>query len=569
MKKAYSYIRFSTPEQKKGDSARRQQAHIERSKIWCKENGFVLDDQLKDEGLSAYKGIHKTKGALGGFLDKVRTGEIEEGSALIVEAMDRLSREQITTAIPQFFEIINAGIVLVINERVYTQSDMNQNPYEIYGSISQIILANQESEQKSKRLKATWENKRNNIDKKILTGRCPAWLKPKKDRSGFEEIEDRSVIIKKIFDMYLNGKGVGVIIKELNEMPDIWKPQGTRMVTPSWRKGYVAKILKSPLVIGEIQPHKMVDGKKEPVGDPIKDYYPAVVSKDVFYAVQEKFKKNKGKFRGGRTGKISNLFTHLATCGYCGGAMHFINKGKPPKGNTYLVCDNAKRKNGCKYVSWKYDEFEKDIINLLSIGDLDLDSLMPSRTKIKSEIESLEIKKAGIDGRLSKLEFQIRNLTEAVSDAPNKTKRRMLSMSMDDKVEELEQLEQEKPAINKRISDLKSLNGNVEKRLNDTKKAFAQMEKADEKTRIDIRFKLRQMLKNLIDDIKVYPNGSENQGRKFRAYEIYFKGATRKLTRTYYPPEHYEKIKADEDKRKADWLKQTGGILQLKELIED
>ena len=40
MPKAFSYVRFSTPEQAKGDSLRRQ---LERSKKYADEHGLVLD----------------------------------------------------------------------------------------------------------------------------------------------------------------------------------------------------------------------------------------------------------------------------------------------------------------------------------------------------------------------------------------------------------------------------------------------------------------------------------------------------------------------------------------------
>ncbi len=69
--KAYSYIRFSTTDQRKGDSLRRQ---LELSENYAKEHNLELDKtlKLKDLGLSAFKGEHTSKGALGKFLDLVR-----------------------------------------------------------------------------------------------------------------------------------------------------------------------------------------------------------------------------------------------------------------------------------------------------------------------------------------------------------------------------------------------------------------------------------------------------------------------------------------------------------------
>ena len=77
--KAYSYIRFSTPEQRKGDSLRRQ---TELSDKFIEEHNLslVTDIIMNDEGLSAYHGTHRTKGALGAFLQLIEAGKIERGS---------------------------------------------------------------------------------------------------------------------------------------------------------------------------------------------------------------------------------------------------------------------------------------------------------------------------------------------------------------------------------------------------------------------------------------------------------------------------------------------------------
>ena len=76
--KAYSYVRFSTPEQENGDSLRRQ---LELSKKFAKTHGLDLDDSLRltDRGLSAFNGLHRTKGTLGQFLKLVEQGEIPKG----------------------------------------------------------------------------------------------------------------------------------------------------------------------------------------------------------------------------------------------------------------------------------------------------------------------------------------------------------------------------------------------------------------------------------------------------------------------------------------------------------
>ena len=55
MKVAYSYIRFSTPEQMKGDSLRRQ---LEASRKYAAEHDLVLDDTLRDLGKSVEVAVY-------------------------------------------------------------------------------------------------------------------------------------------------------------------------------------------------------------------------------------------------------------------------------------------------------------------------------------------------------------------------------------------------------------------------------------------------------------------------------------------------------------------------------
>ena len=109
-KKAYSYIRFSTPQQLKGDSLRRQ---LEASRAYAEAHDMVLDDSLRDIGISAFKGKNATEGALKKFIELVEAGRIEKGSILILESLDRLSRQQVFSALGLFSSILSAGIEIV------------------------------------------------------------------------------------------------------------------------------------------------------------------------------------------------------------------------------------------------------------------------------------------------------------------------------------------------------------------------------------------------------------------------------------------------------------------------
>src|SRR5690242_5442124 len=106
MTKAYSYLRFSTPEQMQGDSFRRQTA---LAQDYATRHGLEIDEELslKDLGVSAFRGRNARAGALGAFLRAADDGIVPEGSYLLVESLDRVTRQDPWDALPLFQQIIN------------------------------------------------------------------------------------------------------------------------------------------------------------------------------------------------------------------------------------------------------------------------------------------------------------------------------------------------------------------------------------------------------------------------------------------------------------------------------
>src|SRR5262245_26570368 len=113
---AYSYIRFSSPEQAKGDSLARQ---VQATKEWCRRNKVRLDESvtLHDLGKSAYTGEHRKnpdRHALASFLRLVESGKVPRGSSyLVVESLDRLTREHVRAAASLFLSILEQGVSIV------------------------------------------------------------------------------------------------------------------------------------------------------------------------------------------------------------------------------------------------------------------------------------------------------------------------------------------------------------------------------------------------------------------------------------------------------------------------
>ncbi len=412
--KAYSYLRFSTTEQLKGDSQRRQLA---LAREYADRHGLDLDETLtfRDLGVSAWKGKNIKEGALGVFLEAVDSGHVPPGSYLLVENLDRLSRDKVMPALMQFQAILERGVNVVTLQdgHEYTRSTLNDNPTALVLSIMSMFRANEESEIKSKRLLAVWENKRAKAqaDGTKLTARCPAWLRLDKSSGKFKVIDKRASVVHQIFKLALSGIGKGVIAKRLNaDGVPTFSGRGN-----GWSPSAIQNILESEAVVGTYQPRK----SRRHDDPPIPDYFPAIVKQTTFLKVRELRRSRLNGDRpsgGGRKGEtFSNLFTGLAQCGICGSPMHHVKKGH---GQVYLICSDAKWGNGCKYVSWQYGPAEYFILNGLQI--VEFSTLFPTFSDTATEaIKGLEDELLIVWNALDTNSTAIDNVVEVLTARPD------------------------------------------------------------------------------------------------------------------------------------------------------
>lgn len=393
--KAYIYVRMSTEQQSHGDSLPRQ---TQRAEAFCRQHGLEIDRELdlRDIGVSAFTGANVESGALGRFLEAIKEHKVPRGSYLLIESHDRLSRMEPEKALPIFLEIRNAGISIAVlaDNRVFHPTGGNH--FELIEAIIGMARSHDESRMKSDRGRRNWESKRNKMGSEILTRRCPGWVVPKDDDSGFELDLERAKAVKLIFDLVLSeGLGSDAIARDLNRRGI--QPFGHS--TQGWQKSSVNAILKSRATIGEIEPKRQLAGKRVATGHRQKDYFPPVVSEADFFAVQQ---KRSGRARGGgRIGEnVRNIFTGVARCGYCGGAMHFQDTGAK-QGGTYLVCDRARRDMGCSRVRWPYPHFEAAFLTFMP--EVDIKSLTNEFIH-KDELATLRQEIESTTGRLTEAE---------------------------------------------------------------------------------------------------------------------------------------------------------------------
>ncbi|WP_309896711.1 recombinase family protein [Archangium sp.] len=368
MPKAYSYLRFSTPEQMKGDSSRRQTS---MALEYAAKHGLTLDEDLtyKDLGVSAFRGKNAEEGKLSEFLDAVRTGKVESGSFLLVESLDRISRQAAWLALGTLTSILAHGITLVTlaDGKTYSQVTMTAQPWDLMYAVMGFIRANEESAYKSRRLKDAWFGKRQKATTKPLTSIAPAWLRLDKATGQWNVLPECAEVVRRIFRDYLAGhgaKGITVALNKERVPPFIRESSQRKRQAPRWHRTTIRRMLENPAVIGTHTPHvtEYVNGKKrrKAAQQPIPGYFPAIVDEDTFQRVQALRLNTPSPLRGRNSNReVKNLFGGLARCGQCGAAMVRMCKG--PK-YTYLVCQTARYGAGCKYTLVPYQQLESAFI---------------------------------------------------------------------------------------------------------------------------------------------------------------------------------------------------------------
>lgn len=399
---AYSYLRCSTPEQMQGDTFRRQMALAE---AYALKRGWQLDRTLTlhDMGVSAFRGRNAVEGTLGAFLEHVRSGEIAPGSVLLIESLDRLSRQEIDDALWLFLDIIRSGVTIVtlLDEMEYSRDALKGPTGSVSLIVSLFILsrAHEESATKARRLKEAWAAKRDRLAQVPLTSKVPAWLRMDRDSGTIQLVPERAAIVQRIFQEAREGTGQHQIAHGLNG--DNVEPWGSGAY---WHRSYIAKILSNEAAIGTFTPHTLdyESGKRtRNPKDPVKGYFPAAISEELWGDVQAMRDSRGVRSRGRYASRpVSHMLARLACCPLCGGTMARVMKGS--RSRPALVCVRAKASAGCSYKSVRIDILHDAIIERLPVRlrDAPAGERNPALDK---QIANLDAERGAITERMERL----------------------------------------------------------------------------------------------------------------------------------------------------------------------
>jgi DNA invertase Pin-like site-specific DNA recombinase len=499
-KRAFSYIRFSDKKQAKGDSLRRQ---LEWGQDLCKAKGWTLDDSLKhDKGVSAFRGKNKGTGGLADFLEKIRMGMVRPGDVLLVESLDRLTREDIDSGWELFRLILKSGVEVVTREpeQHYIKSGLN----ELGTSVSveaYLLRAYNESAVKSMRGKSYWQKMRvKQANGSPIHGPLPAWLRLSQDRKRFEKIPDAVRAVKLIYRWAGDGLRIKGMTYRLNS--ECVKPIGNNVRTEvfknSWRRSYVAKLLRDRTVLGECQPHEMKavpldpdkpDGlsmqKRVPHGEPIQNYFPPIITENEWYAVRQAVKQ-RGKTRG-RTGVgIASLFTGLIRDARDGHVMHMVYNG-------------SSRKNNCRaLLSYGVRNGERDSVRM----PFPYDAVERAFLESVRELQPKDVLNGNVDDREEQIAALAGKLDELNEKVSTVEKRVLAEKRIDTLVSLLEKLDKDKKETSANLERLKSELANQQPEALEEVQSlseFLHRSKGEELTAL--RMKIKARIKQLVSEV--------------------------------------------------------------------
>ena len=495
--RVYSYLRFSDPKQAAGSSADRQMEYANR---WAAEHGMQLDEtlSLRDEGLSAYHQRHVKQGALGVFLVAVDEGRITPGSVLVVEGLDRLSRAEPLQAQAQLAQIVNAGITVVTasDGREYNRERLKAQPMDLVYSLLVMIRAHEESDTKSKRVKAAIRRQcqgwlAGTFRGIVRNGKDPHWTRLTED-TRFEFEPDRELAVRTMIEMFRQGHGAIRTIRELDA-------RGLSITNGGNQSQHIYKIIRNRALIGEKTLE--IDGEVYR----LPNYYPALLTEAEFAELQH-LAEQRGRRKG--KGEIPGIVTGLgiAYCGYCGTAVIGQNlmtrkrkeNGHPQDGHRRIICVGYSHNAGCKVAgSCSVVPLERAVMNFCA-DQMNLTRLLEGDDGSKA----LAARLAKARQRVQDLDLQIARITDAMladSDAA--------PLAFIRKARELEaQLESEKKTIETLEHELATTANSTTPAAAE---AWAALVQGVEELDYDARTQARQLVADTFSRIVVYRKGFE------------------------------------------------------------
>ena len=525
---AFIYARFSSIEQGKGTSLKRQ---LESARDFIKLHSdwdYPLTDPQRqrerdytDQGKSAYAGTHREAGgALYELERKAAAGHFANGAILVVENLDRLTRQGWEEALKILTSLTAAGMTVhTIQGNKVWKAGVKPDMGQVITVIVEAEADHRASADKSDRVSRAWNEKIEAIkngDRKAFSKQLPAWLEVHPKTQEIVTNEHRAEIIREIYQRYVDGQGLPSIMRNINERgePSWSKGRGNN----GWNTAYLHKLLKNRAVLGEFAPRTRKHG--EPAhhavskGIVIPDYYPQIVPTDLFNKAQAA-KKERTFTGGAEESRLRNLFAGLASCSECGSKMYYqleqrkdrkvAHQTRTGEKRLYTVrtdrssyrCNSNRRSAGCtNKTRIRYETLETIILDVLLNSALDnKDFAMPDRI---AEIENAYAER---ERQIGHLQAQTANLVAALEARFSEA----LANRLGDLEDQIKAEQAENEALRKELASV-SGSASPEQHIARVREVRGSLNDADPDVRYAARMKVQHALRSIIGQMTCYPD---------------------------------------------------------------
>ena len=371
---------------------------------------------LSDIGVSAFKGKNRSQGALKLFLDKASNGELGPNPVLLIEDLDRFSRQPALQTISALItDVANAGITLVVLRHDYAinKDTLENDPATWWRLIGAVQNAHDSSKKLSDRINSAKDSavQQMRAGKTVRLGNEPFWINYDAKTDSFVIDEPWAELVRKVFNLACEfDYGFTRIAQTLNAEGSRTK-KGQR-----WAVASIRYLLKNRQVLGEHQPMKTqtVKGKRKqvPNGPPIPDRFPALIDEAKFILVQEKVIARRSKT--GPRNRFNNWLQGRIRCS-CGGRLTTSQNKIDGQAYDYLRCSNNSsglRITNCKQLRL----LDVTAAVLTNLGEMQWRSFFPDE-QADAETAKAQNDVAGAKTRLEEAEAKHRQLKAKVTEA--------------------------------------------------------------------------------------------------------------------------------------------------------
>ncbi|MGL4572183.1 MAG: recombinase family protein [Clostridium sp.] len=294
---------------------------------WIKRNkGCSIEKVYIDEGISGAKGYKRKQ-----WLKMLEDGKDKKFDVLLAKSYSRFGRNQRETL--EAISMLRENNIRIIFLEDNLDSKIDSNKFGLFA-----WLAEQEAQKTSERIKMVWDSY--NQEGKVHVCLAPYGYNYDVNKKNFVVNVEEAIVIKKIFNLYIQGNGFNKIAKVLHE-EDVRTKRGGK-----WSAQTIRMILTNTFYLGILTQGKTrtldvtMDAQmkiKEEDWYKHLNNHEAIICEEIFSKAQEEIKKRSNKKKRCRYSNKA-LFSNIIKCGECGSSMTIKRKKSLKNFKPYYQC---------------------------------------------------------------------------------------------------------------------------------------------------------------------------------------------------------------------------------------